>query len=343
MDITTASVTEQDAEQDYAYLGLLRKVKEALSKRTDIMIPATNIQRYRGQPRVFFNQDSLIRLSQSIDQGGQISPGLIRREAGGIQYRMRKNEKGVWELEEVLGPTDFQLIDGERRWRAVLMIPPERRPDYHAQLIEADDHVIKFLIAGVANFNRQGHAPMEVANTIETYYGQFKIPMKEIATLLGISDHWARQLRGLVNLDPEVSKLLSPELPKNQQLPVAAAIEIAKVRQFAVQKDLAQKVMTREVPLGRVRGEVIKAAQEANVTIRLREVEPRKQWESFGNRLDLMLRTAGEAEHVIGKELVSAFVKVRPRETAELLKGLKETRESLSRIEDELRAAQHRR
>src|SRR6185436_17736691 len=104
----------------------------------------------------------------SIDAGGQTTSGLIRRKAGNRQYEMLVEKDGIQYkpehegldkilekggrlvLSEFAGKTGYELIDGERRWRSILLIPRPRRPLYKAKLIDAEDDVIRFLISGVA-------------------------------------------------------------------------------------------------------------------------------------------------------------------------------------------------
>ncbi|MEI9966992.1 MAG: hypothetical protein WDN67_05235 [Candidatus Moraniibacteriota bacterium] len=82
-----------------------------------------------------------------------------------------------------------------------------------ATLIELDDDAVPWLIAAVANFNREGHTPTELADSID-HMVKLKIPMEEIAGLIGISLHWAYQMYGLKKLQPDVWDMLDPTLPR---------------------------------------------------------------------------------------------------------------------------------
>jgi ParB family chromosome partitioning protein len=268
------------------HLKLLAKVKKALATGQDVTVPFTDIRRNPNQPRKYFSPESIKRLSLSIDQGGQIMQGLIRSKPD---------------------TTPYELIDGERRWHAIAWIPEERRPLYRARLIAADDDVVQFLISGIANFNREGHTPMETAETIDQML-RFKIPMQEVAALLGLSKFWAEQMHGLKKLSSKVQEMLDPELPKDKRLPLTAAIEISKIEP-KLQAELAQRVLSKDVTISRLRGEVVRTAQENNSPIRLREVSVRNKWASVVRKLDEAERLTGDADAILQSRTVDLYIR----------------------------------
>ena len=324
-------------EDDYAYLGLLARVKTALDKAIEVSIPATSIARFVKQPRTYFDPDALRRLSQSMDAGGQTTSGMVRLKAGTTEYYMVDNGRELL-LESRPGKTTHELIDGERRWRGVLLIPKESRPLYRAKQIDADDDVIQYLISGIANFNREGHTPLEMMNTIDQHVA-FGFPMAQIAILLGISEFWVRQIYGLKNLHPDLAKLLDPKLPKKEQLPVSAAIQISKIEPD-LQLGIARRVLTKEVTIGSLRGEVIKVAEQYDSPIRLREVGPKKKWESLGNKVRLIERTVSDARLIVEGGMVNSHVRNDSRQTEVLLKSIENSKRLLEDVELQLRRLQ---
>jgi ParB/RepB/Spo0J family partition protein len=242
--------------------SLLERAKKALSNRTPLMIPVTQIRRYKNQPRKYFDEEKLKQLSVSIDQSGQAIAGLVHAVKGDVPY---------------------ELIDGERRWRSIYLIPENRRPLYKADLIEADEEVLRFLVSGMTNFNREGHTPMELAEAIDAYLS-FGMKMSEIANVLGVSEMWCYQIHSLTKLDVGVAALMLPERSKNERLPVTAAIQISKIDK-PLQMGIAVQVMAKKIPLGGIRKVVIETAKDAGVEVRTREVDPRKQWGSIKRRL----------------------------------------------------------
>jgi len=334
--LTVVPSSDGGSKDEYDYLGLLARVKKALETGREISIPFSDIRPYPTQPRDYFNADSIRRLSASIDAGGQTSSGMVREKPADIQYEIVDTGVAV-DPRQVAGHTRHELIDGERRWRGIGLIPESRRPLYRAKLIVAEDDVVQYLISGITNFNREGHTALETMRTIDRHLG-FGFPMKEIANLLGISEHWARQMHGLKNLKSEYQKLLNPDLLRAEQLPIMAAVQISKIEE-RLQGGLVERVINKDITLGRLRGEVVRVAQKEGSQIRVRETRPDMQWESFGKKLDVITRTAGDAEALISKGEINRFVNTRPKETTDLLRKIKDAKESLSQIETAIRQA----
>jgi ParB/RepB/Spo0J family partition protein len=316
MQVVSQPVETENQTDEYYYLDLLRRAKIAIDTGVDVAMPASQIRPYEGQPRKYFNPESTRRLSDSIHSSGQMIRGMIRRNPA---------------------ETEYELIDGERRWRAVQMIPEDVQPDYRAFLIEADDDVVRYLISGIANFNREGHTAMEIANTIHQLL-DFKLPLEKIAILLNVSEHWARQMHGLVKLVPEVQEMLHPARPKKEILPIVAAIHISKAEP-RLQKNLAERVLRGEVSVSRLRGEVVQVSKREGAHIRLRVASPFSRWESFANKVRVIGRTTGDAEDLVTQGDLKQIIKAHPRETAKQLREIREAKEVLNRLEKMLVSA----
>jgi ParB/RepB/Spo0J family partition protein len=287
---------------DYAYPQLLARVKAALASSREVAVPARDVRPFPDQPRKFFDEAAIRRLSESIDASGQTTAGIIRvsRDA----------------------TSAYELIDGERRWRAVLLIPEDRRPDYRARLVDADDDVVQYLISGIANFNREGHAPLETSDTI-CRLCELGLPLREVAALLGLSEVYSGQLRGLRKLSAAVRGLMDPELPSRQRLPTTAAIEISKVPDAELQWQLAQRVIARDVSLGVLRTEVVRTARKANVAVRQKAVSPHHRWGSIRNKVGVVRRAAADMADALGSEGVRAHIARRsPAEVRDLAGAL---------------------
>lgn len=304
------SPTSAGETREYGYLGLLARVKDALNSAKEVSVPAEEIRPFSGQPRTYFNPESIRRLSDSIDAGGQTTSGMIRENPGETRY---------------------ELIDGERRWRAVLQIPETRRPYYKAKLIRTDDEVVQYLVSGIANFNREPHTPIEVVETIDRFF-TFGLPMKEIASLLGISEHWAYQMHGLKKLDPKVLVFLEKGRPKNQTLPVTAAIEISKIDRH-LQFEIAERVLRRDIALEGLRGEVVKVGKRAGSPVPTREVSPLKRWESLGNKINVWVRQSSHMANIASTGGIAMIAASRKNETAVLLSKIREAQERLRLLE----------
>jgi ParB/RepB/Spo0J family partition protein len=253
----------QVEEENRDWEGVLGRVKTAMANSIQITVEANRIRPMPGQPRIFFNELGMTNLRQSIREVGQIQAGIVRTVKDGVD--------GV----------THELLDGERRWRAVCA---EGIQFYRAQLVEIDDEAAPYMIAAIANFNREGHTPMEVSDAINKLRtGPVKVPMKAIAKMFGFTELWTYQMHGLQNLHQEVRDMLDQNLPKDKTLPVTAAIHISKLDP-ELQVELAEKVLTKEVSLARLRDRVVETGKTYGKPVRMRKVTPSKAMESFLNR-----------------------------------------------------------
>jgi ParB/RepB/Spo0J family partition protein len=277
-------------ESPPVYLDLLGRVKKALEEATEVRVPVEDIRRFEEQPRDFFDESHINGLRESIDAGGQTTPGMVR-------YKPAQ--------------TPYELIDGECRWLGIQRIPSERRPLYRANLIKADDDVVQFLLSGVANFNRRGHTPLEVMNTVAKYLS-FGFPIEEIARLLGISVAWAEDMHDLRKLRTEVQNLLNPKITKQKKdrLPITAAIQIAKA-DHRFQLQLAQRVIAKDVTLSGLRKETVRVSQAAGVPIRVRAVSARHRRDEVGNKLEVALRNLSDTSDLLIDPAVKVQIKSR--------------------------------
>lgn len=299
--------------------GLLARAKVALEAAREIAVPADDIQAYPDQPRKFFSAASLQMLSHSIDTSGQTSSGIVRETPPARRGR------------------PYELVDGERRWRAIGMILVERRPLYRARLIDADDDVVQYLISGIANFNREGHTPLETSDAINRMMA-LKLTLREIAPVLGVSEVWAGQIAGLRNLAPDVRAMLDPARPKAQRLPTLAAIEISKITGKGAaesQTNLAHRVLRREVTLVSLRGEVVKSAEKTGATVRTRVVPPRKKFTVLTDTVERTAATVRQARKLVADLGAAGFTRSKP-ELQRMRMCITEAEEGLAALRREM-------
>jgi ParB/RepB/Spo0J family partition protein len=259
---------EQDSGE---WRGVLDRVKVAMANSEIVVLDPSCIRPMPGQPREFFSELSLTNLRESIRGVGQIQAGIVRAVEDG--------ESGI----------THELLDGERRWRVVCS---EGITFYRAQLVQIDDIAAPYMIAAIANFNREGHTPIEVSDAIHKLRtGPIKVPMPEIAKIFGFSELWAYQIHGLQKLHPKVREMLDPNQSRKEILPTTAAIHISKLDP-ELQVGLAEKVLTREVSIGRLRREVVRVGESHGKPVRTREDRPSKVNESFTARCGEASRNA---------------------------------------------------
>ena len=192
-------------------------------------LPVSQIESCRNQPRKSFDQEKLEELADSIRQHGVIQPLTVRKLASGY----------------------YQIIAGERRWRAARLAGLEEIP---AVIIEADDRKAMEL-AMIENLQREDLNPMEEAEGFRTLVEEYGLTQEQAALSVGRSrSAVANSMRlldlafGVVNMPinlfdqyvclyQNITKHL-----KNEQFPYVNKTRIKSITGYFRSKELASSV-----------------------------------------------------------------------------------------------------
>ncbi len=145
-------------------------------------VPIDQIHRSPYQPRRTFDQSSLAELAEPIRHQGLLQPVVLRdRAAGG-----------------------FELIAGERRWRAAQMAGMDTLP---ALIRQVSDEQASAL-ALIENIQREDLKPLEEAQALVRLREEFQLTHEEVAQAIGKSRTAVTNLMRLLNLAPKARALL---------------------------------------------------------------------------------------------------------------------------------------
>jgi len=141
-------------------------------------IPVSSIRANPLQPRKEFKEDRLNELAESIKEHGLVQPVLVRP----------------------LGGSEYELVAGERRWRASQIAGAEKIPAVIRDL--SPQEVME--ISLIENLQREDLNPLEEAEAYRQLMGQFGMTQEQVASRVGKSrPHVANSLR-LLNLSAEI-------------------------------------------------------------------------------------------------------------------------------------------
>lgn len=194
-----------------------------------VTLPISQVEPGLNQPRKWFDEDALADLAASIREHGIIQPLTVRRLSTGY----------------------YQIIAGERRWRAARLAGLTEIP---AVVIEADDQKAAEL-ALVENLQREDLNPMEEAAGYQSLIQTYHMTQEEAARRVGKSRSAVANAMRLLGLQPGVRKLVEEGslsagharalLPLSPALQTKAAETVVQgqlsVRQTEV---LAKKLLT---------------------------------------------------------------------------------------------------
>lgn len=147
-----------------------------------LSLPISQVETCSSQPRNRFDDESLQELADSISQHGIIQPLTVRKLSSGY----------------------YQIIAGERRWRAARLAGLQEVP---VIVIEADDRKAAEL-AMIENLQREDLNPMEEAAGFQSLIESYHMTQEEAAQRVGKSRSAVTNALRLLGLTPSVRKLV---------------------------------------------------------------------------------------------------------------------------------------
>jgi ParB family chromosome partitioning protein len=178
--------------------------EELLEIETDLIRPS------QQQPRTSFDEAKLQELAQSIRASGIIQPLLVRRR-GGL----------------------FELVAGERRWRAAQLAGLTRVPAIVREI--ADENLLE--LALIENIQRQELNAVEEANAYKRLIENLGLTQEEVAKRVGRDRTFITNYLRILRLPTEIQTLLEQE-----KLSFGHARALLGIADPQMQRRLAQRV-----------------------------------------------------------------------------------------------------
>ena len=205
-------------------------VMDTSEEKSSLYLPISQVEICASQPRKQFDPDALADLADSIREHGIIQPLTVRKLQSGY----------------------YQIIAGERRWRAARMAGLGQVP---AIVIEADDRKAMEL-AMIENLQREDLNPMEEAEGYQQLMTQYNLTQEETAQRVGKSRSAVANALRLLNLCPPVRAMVEDGrlsnghartiLPLSPALQEKAADAILKSDLSVRQTELLVKKLTAQ-------------------------------------------------------------------------------------------------
>ena len=187
------------------------------------LLPLHKVEPNRSQPRQDFDEEELAALSESIALHGIIQPLTVRELSGGY----------------------YQIIAGERRWRAARMAGLSEIP---AVIIEADDKKAMEL-ALIENLQRQDLNPVEESLGYQSLMQDYGLTQDETAQRVGKSRSAVANALRLLNLPPEILEKLRIGALTPGHARAVLSLKDSKKQLEAAQKIIALGLSVRQAEL----------------------------------------------------------------------------------------------
>jgi ParB/RepB/Spo0J family partition protein len=189
------------------------------------IVPLDHIEANPQQPRLAFDQETLDELAASIREHGVLQPILVRP----------------------VGPNTYQLIAGERRWRASKLAGLESIP----ALIEEIDDDTALEISIIENLQREDISPLDEAAMYDRMVREHGYSIRKLADKLGKDKGYLENRLRLADAPDEVRELVS--LRKDT---LSHAYELLKVQDPKRRRRLAEQVARGELTLIKLRDKI---------------------------------------------------------------------------------------
>jgi ParB family chromosome partitioning protein len=175
-----------------------------------VQTPIAQVKPNPNQPRRDFDEQAMLELAQSVERDGIIQPIIVRR----------------------IAPQEYQIIAGERRWRAATLAKLTNVP---VIVREADDQKVLEL-AIVENIQREDLNPIELAIAFERMASELGLSHEEIGQKTGKDRATVTNSIRLLQLPPSVRDLVS-----TRQLTSGHARALLKLPTEKAQTEIAQR------------------------------------------------------------------------------------------------------
>jgi ParB/RepB/Spo0J family partition protein len=213
----------EDRELSPAIVSLLSAESADVGRATGVrVIPVGNIEPNPDQPRMIFDPAALHELAASIREHGVLQPILVRP----------------------LGANRYQLVAGERRWRASREAGLETVP----ALVEDLDDEAALEIAIIENLQREDLSPLEEATMYDRMIHDHGYSIRKLADKLGKDKGYVENRLRLADAPEEIRDLVSVRKDT-----LSHAYELLKVGDEKKRRRLAAKVASGELSLVKLR------------------------------------------------------------------------------------------
>lgn len=175
------------------------------------------IERGPWQPREHFDEEALQELADSIAKQGVVQPIVVRQRS------------------QVGGQDRYEIVAGERRWRASQRAGLSKIP----VVIKSFDDQTAAAVSLIENIQRENLNPLEESTALKRLVDEFEMTHQQVADTVARSRASVSNLLRLQDLNPDVKTLLA--MRDIEMGHARALLAIDGMEQSSVAKDVARK------------------------------------------------------------------------------------------------------
>ncbi|MEZ5534724.1 MAG: ParB/RepB/Spo0J family partition protein [Thiolinea sp.] len=255
---------------------LLSSAKQAAQQPDELFLKKLPVEKIRPgvyQPRMSIDPEALQELADSIKSQGMVQPVVVRRVGGG----------------------EYELIAGERRWRAAQLSGMHEIP---AVIREIPDQAAAAMSL-IENIQRENLNALEEATGLRRLIDEFGLTHQQTAEAVGRSRAAVSNLLRLLELMPEVKEML-----EHREIDMGHARALLALTNEQVQLQAAQKVVKRQLSVRdteRLVKKILEGAVDKITPVASPDVQrlERKLSDQLGARVAIRYNQKGRGRMVI--------------------------------------------
>ena len=234
-------------------------VKEVI--KPDTTVDIDKVEPNKEQPRKNFDEDALLELSESIKQFGILQPLLVQDK-----------------------DTYYEIIAGERRWRAAKLAGLKKVPVIIKKL--TDQEIVE--ISLIENIQRENLNPIEEAIAYKRLLTEFNLKQDEVAERVSKSRTAVTNSMRLLKLNEKVQQMLVDEMLTTGHARALLGIEDQEEQYVIAQKIFDEKMSVRDIE--KLVKKLQKEKSEKEKTVK-QPVETNEQMQAIYHDLEEKMKT----------------------------------------------------
>lgn len=195
-------------------------VVEKVVKKEEVMVKTSDVEPNRNQPRKNFDEDALLELADSIKQFGIIQPLIVQKKK---DY--------------------YEIIAGERRWRAAKMAGLKEIPVIVKNYTEQE--IVE--ISLIENIQRENLNPIEEAKAYKRLLTEFHLKQDEVAERVSKSRTAVTNSMRLLKLDERVQQMVVDDMISSGHARALLSVEDKDIQYNLALRIFDEKLSVREV------------------------------------------------------------------------------------------------
>ena len=222
----------------------------------------SEIEPNKNQPRQKFDEAAITSLADSIRQHGLIQPIVVRATASG-----------------------YQIVAGERRWRACRMLGMSEIPVIIKELSDSETAQL----ALIENIQREDLNPIEEASAYKELMEKYDMTQEELSKAVGKSRPAIANAVRLLNMPEEVQKLV-----KNGELSAGQAKAIAAAETDEEMIELAKKAANGQLTVRAIEKLIAAKAEEEETEEKPEESREKRMHQNYLTEMEISLKESLE-------------------------------------------------